>query len=123
MRYLSAYYLLLFYLTILIRPIVPILENFLDHEFSETIHVSTIHARFGSNHLEVQLAAKSSENRQDKENNTLGYEMYNSLYTFKKESFFSFSIYQTINNFPLLKCQSIDLIFLAVKKHPPKSFV
>ena len=45
------------------RPIIPIISDLLDHEFSETIHMSTIHAKYGSNHLDFEIASKSGENK------------------------------------------------------------
>lgn len=68
MRFPIAYYLLLIYLTMMARPFLPLLSDVWSHTFSETIHIAKVHARYGANHLEKELAAAEKENNNASKN-------------------------------------------------------
>jgi hypothetical protein len=52
----TAYYLLLLYLTILFKPLIPIIEDAWSHTFNRAEHLATVHAHQGKNHLHEALA-------------------------------------------------------------------
>ena len=56
-----AYYLLLLYVTVMFKPLIPIVSDAVSHTFAEAIHIATVHAIYGSNHLEKELSETSSE--------------------------------------------------------------
>lgn len=62
MKFAIAYYLLLIYTTVIIKPIIPVAEDALFHCFAEAYHVATVHAVYGNNHLEKQEANASDDN-------------------------------------------------------------
>lgn len=69
MKFVSAYYLFLLYLTVVFQPLVPIICDALAHTFENEIHLATVHAHYGSNHLETTLA-ETNANDKNKENHT-----------------------------------------------------
>ena len=56
MKFAIAYYLLLIYATVILKPLIPVVEDVLIHCFAEAYHVATVHAKYGNNHLEKELA-------------------------------------------------------------------
>lgn len=61
-----AYYLLLLYLTVILKPLIPLVSDLLSHGFNEIEHMATVHAKYGSHHLEKELQDNSTKNNQDK---------------------------------------------------------
>ncbi len=71
MRFIIAYYLMLLYVTFMLKPLIPVISDVLSHSFEEAYHVSTVHAKYGANHLETELAnSASSDNDNSKNQNT-----------------------------------------------------
>ena len=70
MRVPIAYYLLLLYVTVMFKPLVPIVSDAISHTFSEAIHIATVHAIYGSNHLEKELSNTTSDNTNSKHQNS-----------------------------------------------------
>ncbi len=56
MKFSIAYYLLLLYVTVMLKPLIPMLSDAWSHCFAEAEHIATVHAKFGANHVEKQLA-------------------------------------------------------------------
>ena len=67
----KAYYLLLIYSTLMLQPLIPVAIDCWQHTFAEAQHILTVHAKYGSNHLEKELAAASSENGNNKDQNSV----------------------------------------------------
>jgi hypothetical protein len=44
------------------KPLIPVISDVYSHVFSEAIHLATVHARYGSNHLAKDLANNSEGN-------------------------------------------------------------
>ncbi len=57
MKYAVAYYLFLLYCTVLLRCAIPVACDALSHVFNEEEHIATIHAMYGYNHLQKEIAA------------------------------------------------------------------
>jgi hypothetical protein len=55
MRGTIAYYFVLIYITVMFRPLIPVIKDTFSHAFSEAIHMATVHAVYGSNHLQKEL--------------------------------------------------------------------
>lgn len=71
MRFTIAYYLMLLYITVVIKPIVPFVQDAWGHEFNEIEHISLIHAKYGSNHLERELAGADTDSGKTKNQSAL----------------------------------------------------
>ncbi len=76
MRFPSAYYLMLIYLTVMFKPLIPVISDMYSHTFSEAIHLATIHAVYGTHHLEKALATTGESDSKDPKNIKSG-ETYN----------------------------------------------
>jgi len=72
MRATIAYYMLILYVTVMFKPLIPIAQDFLSHTFSEAIHIATVHAIYGSNHLQKELSESNSDNENTKHSNSTG---------------------------------------------------
>ena len=62
-----AYYLMLLYVTAMLKPLLPIADDWWSHEFNEIEHISLIHAKYRNHHLQKEVAdtTSDSENRKD----------------------------------------------------------
>ncbi len=69
MKVTVAYYLILLYVTVMLKPMLPIVSDTLSHTFYEAIHIATVHAIFGSNHLEKELSDTAPDNAGSKHQN------------------------------------------------------
>ncbi len=54
----------------MVKPLVPFIQDEWEHQFNEIEHVSIVHAKYGSHHLEKELASSASENNKGKDQNT-----------------------------------------------------
>lgn len=72
MKYATAYYLFLLYCTVLLRCAIPVACDALHHIFNEEEHLATIHAVYGNNHLQKEIAA--TENGCNKNTASIKYE-------------------------------------------------
>ena len=66
MKFAIAYYFLLIYSTAILKPLIPVAEDAVMHCFAEAYHISTVHAKYGNDHLEKEVAAGTDDN--DKSN-------------------------------------------------------
>ena len=57
MKSATAYYLLLFYIVAVCKPVLPLLGDAYAHEFHEAEHISTIHLVFGQHHASKEFNA------------------------------------------------------------------
>jgi len=66
MRAPIAYYMILLYFTVMFKPLLPIVRDLISHTFAEAIHVATVHAMYGNNHLQKELAQTDDSNSNNK---------------------------------------------------------
>jgi hypothetical protein len=66
MKFATAYYLLLIYATVMLKPLIPVAEDALFHCFAEAYHVATVHAIEGKNHVEKEMAASGADDTSSK---------------------------------------------------------
>jgi len=43
------------------KPLIPIIKDKISHTFAEAIHIATVHAMYGSNHLQKEVSQASGE--------------------------------------------------------------
>ena len=63
MRSTVAYYLLLVYALMLLKPIVPIVADTFSHTFGESIHLSTVHMVYGADHAEKEVSTENNKSK------------------------------------------------------------
>jgi hypothetical protein len=60
-----AFYLLIFYLLAVCKPVLPIAFDSLAHFFWKAHHISTVHHHLGKNHTEKQVASAAHHEEND----------------------------------------------------------
>jgi hypothetical protein len=102
------------------KPLIPIISDVWEHEFNETEHLSVIHEKYGSHHLEKELEESSHDDNHEKNTNTLKSEDQVSFHVLANE-------YKHPNNsatfdkqFDFLKYLKLPSVFIALKSPPPK---
>lgn len=71
MKFITAYYLLLVYVTVICKPFVPVMTDVWDHAFNEVEHVCTVHAVYGEKHADAEVGKTGAENENGKNESTL----------------------------------------------------
>lgn len=70
MRAPIAYYMMILYFTVMFKPFIPIVKDVISHTFAEAIHIATVHAIYGSNHLQKELSDTNADNANNKHQNS-----------------------------------------------------
>src|SRR4051812_12394578 len=99
MRYPGAYYLPLLYATFVFQPLFLVAEDILSHTFAGAIHIATVHAKYGNNHVEVELAQTSSDNDCGKNHDSQKSEEQTSVHIFPGLFDCHFNLNLVINQF------------------------
>jgi hypothetical protein len=120
MKFTTAYYLMLLYCTVMFNPLIPIIKDALSHSFSEAYHISVIHAEYGANHLENELANSGAENESGKNQSTVNPEEQVPVHLATGEYAIDFSFSITSEYQPSSKNNSLPAIYLAKHCPPPK---
>ncbi len=60
---------MLLYVTVIVKPLIPIISDLWYHEFNEVEHISLVHAKYGSHHLQKEVADTDSDNNQKGQTN------------------------------------------------------
>lgn len=66
MQYPSAYYLLLLYITVMCKPIIPLVQDIWAHTFYEQEHIATVHHQNGQNHVHYEVKKANEDKNGDK---------------------------------------------------------
>ncbi len=99
---------------------MPLITDFLDHEFSETIHLSTIHAKYGSNHLDKEVLSKSEESKsQAVPTNKTEHSAH--LYIFERESALSLGSFLLTDHLLNTEHKKIGKIPFSIQERPPQA--
>ena len=118
MRHPAAYYLLLLYCTVMVRCAMPVAFDALSHVFNEENHIATVHALYGNDHVEKEVA--SDENNSNKNQTGIKYEDQISVHLFAE----AFTVMpDTENNrqlFPNDRILKLANIYLTLPFPPPK---
>jgi hypothetical protein len=66
MKQLIAYYLIFFYAAALLKPVLPLVKDFIAHTFTQEYHIATVHQHDGSKHVHKEIAetTKQSQNEE-----------------------------------------------------------
>lgn len=116
----SAYYLLLLYLTLMLKPLIPIISDAWSHEFKEIEHISSVHLKYGSHHLQNELADTSSDNNEGKNQNTLKVENEVSFHISPLLFNFDFAISSSNIKYRCFRLNKLPFVFISNQGPPPK---
>lgn len=111
---------MLLYITVLFKPLLPVINDALSHTFAEAIHIATVHAVYGSNHLEKDLSDTASENSNNKHQAGTNIEDQLSVHVSSSACLYDFSITGTGNAFSLLKLFGLKAGFISKHSPPPR---
>ena len=70
MKFPAAYYLIILYAAFVFQPLFILVQDSLSHTFAEASHLNTVHAKYGENHVELELSGKGKENQEGKNHNS-----------------------------------------------------
>ncbi len=121
MRFTIAYYLLLLYVTVTFQPLIPIACDAWAHAFAEADHIATVHAKYGSHHLEVSLAkANGADNGRNQ--NRVKMDGQSLVHVSVKEYNYHFYLPPFILQFLSIKQNKLLSVFILKHTPPPKLF-
>lgn len=119
MRFSLAYYLLLLYTTVIIKPLLPIAADAWDHAFAEAKHIATVHARYGKNHLEKEISSETSHANSKNSDTLKGAEPIQ-FHLSNINDYQVFNSYDINNNFTSFQPQKLPFIFTLILAPPPR---
>ena len=115
----TAYYLMLLYITVMIKPLIPIIQDEWEHQFNEIEHISIVHAKYGSHHLEKELAG-TTDNDNNKNQNTLRSEDEVPFHTITPEYKYDVIINKSSVQYHTLNRNKLPLVYIFTQGQPPK---
>lgn len=121
MRAPIAYYMMLLYFTVMFKPFIPIVKDVISHTFAEAIHIATVHAIYGSNHLQKEIAESDAGNACNKHQNSTNAEDQTQMHILAIECAYNFGSFLQNKNHLSSKPYQIKNGFI-VKHSPPPRF-
>lgn len=115
----SAYFLLLLYLTVVFKPLVPVVQDVWEHTFNEVQHLATVHQHSGSHHLQKEIAGQDNGNDNHNDHNLKADDEV-PVHLLAKVGALDFNTAECICNHTLLPHQQLALIVLSSPSPPPK---
>jgi hypothetical protein len=119
MRAPIAYYTMLLYFTVMFKPFIPIVKDVISHTFAEAIHIATVHAIYGSNHLQKELADTSDNTNNKHQTNTNGEEQVQ-VHVSASEFLFHFCCLTFNKNYSVANLCQVKAGFIIKYSPPPK---
>jgi hypothetical protein len=116
----AAYYLMLLYITVMLKPLLPIVQDWYGHEFNPIAHEIQVHMVYGSHHLDKDLAESSSNDDQSQSNHSEKSQDQVSHHLVADEYKYGNSSISSINKFLIFDCHKLLAIFIAKQAPPPK---
>ena len=120
MRFPIAYYLMLLYLTVMFKPLIPVISDALSHTFEDAIHIATIHAVYGDNHVEIELANTGSDNDASKNQNTTKAQDPIPVHISEEAAANDFTLTEAEKHYHSLLFYNLMGIFIAKDAPPPR---
>lgn len=116
----TAYYLMLLYITVMLKPLIPIISNVWSHEFNEIEHISTIHAKYGSHHLQKELAASGTDNENSKNQGILKSDIQYSFHVLTDAFECIFTPQKIHSQYLFFLLNKLPLVHIFNQSPPPK---
>lgn len=80
MKSITAYYFLLIYSIAVLHPVFPLISDFVNHNFSEAIHITAIHSIYGENHAEVEVAKRTDASNENGKSEIIFLKIFDSFH-------------------------------------------
>lgn len=97
------------------------LRDAYEHVFEESIHLATVHAKYGSNHLEAALANSVSDNASSKNHKSSQVEQPFSIHLNANQLSYIFCLPGTHTGHALFILTKPPAIFTSITSPPPKA--
>ena len=110
---------MLLYCTVMLKPLLPLINDAWSHSFAEASHIMTVHAKYGSNHLSKELAKGSDAS--NKNQNTLTSQEQVFVHLLTGETKYTFTLNFLNKNYNPYNPSSFPSIFIFKEGPPPKS--
>ena len=101
------------------KPLIPVIKDAYSHTFGEAIHLATVHAKYGSNHLEHALATAGAENNGKNQKNASPGENFQ-LHIKSPECLYDLCLFRIENSYSNIRIFKLSAIFLAKIVPPPR---
>jgi hypothetical protein len=111
---------MLFYLAVILKPLLPVVCDAWAHIFEEAEHIATVHAKYGSNHAETAMAKAGGENDSSKNQNSSKTEESSLSHIFIEECMYDFSFNSAKIEHCILQSSDLPENVLSKQAPPPK---
>jgi len=117
-RFTTSYFLFILYSIAVFGQIVPIASDFISHSFSEAIHIATVHAKYGSNHLEKEV--ENVTHRTSNNHSSARFSDNFEVHVPSEDCSFLISFKKNIDNFPPHAHQFLTQVLVFRPSPPPR---
>lgn len=107
----------------MLKPLLPIVTDWWSHEFNEIEHISQVHAIYGSHHLQKEVADTSSENDDNKDQNTSKSEDQFPFHLIPQTLNYSFTIIKSDNKYFPYHSDRLPFVDISNPGPPPDFFL
>lgn len=105
----------------MLKPLTPVIADIWAHDFNEMEHLSLVHAKYGSHHLQKEVADSSDNDDQNKKaTNTLRSEDKVQCHILTERFNPQFNLCLDVVNFPILRNCNFSSIVIIPEGPPPK---
>ncbi len=116
----TAYYLMLLYITIMLKPLIPLIADVWEHDFNEIEHLLLVHGDYGNHHLQKEIADSTSNDDHHKNTDILRSEDKVQLHVLVDSFNPDFNTSITETNFALLRSCILPSVVISQEGPPPK---
>ncbi len=120
LKFQIAYYLVLLYLTVILNSLIPFISDAWSHEFNVIEHISSVHVKYGVNHLHKELSDTNSGNEQSKNQSVVKFDNQVSLHIFQTVDNSSFAHNKSLVRYQIFKIIKPPFVFISSQGPPPK---
>ncbi len=115
-----AYYLLLLYTTVMLKPLLPLISDAASHFFAGAYHEATVHAKYGVHHVDAELANAGADSNAGKHQLVIPTNEPIPLHLFTNEEAVTLSaaIYKLL--YPFHRHSNLPVRLMTVNDPPPK---
>lgn len=111
---------MLLYITVMLKPLLPIVNDLWEHEFNEIEHISTVHFKYGSHHLQKEVADTGADGAQSKCANTLKTEDQVPFHISVNSIKFHFASYKSDIEYLVFTLPNLPFVLISNQGPPPK---
>jgi hypothetical protein len=118
-RTIISFYLILVYSSLILKPVLPIVNDSLSHVFALAKHLATVHAVYGANHVQLEIVETNKPGEKSKTQNPYRAGDSVPLHIFTEVCCFGLQKGLMTVHLPSLS-DSITWIYLPFEAPPPK---